>query len=97
MDKKQMTARERLILAAFGVLSREDVLKEVMTEYSVKISQAIQPLSVETAPIVVAILREYAEEIETMDPETKKHAEQLMKLPRMTVKFATKDKEHTEG
>lgn len=80
----------KLRLAALGVLPRDAVLKDVMTEYSVKVAKAIQPLSIETAPIVAAILREYAEEVEKLQPGIKEAAAELMTLPRAV--FKTEEK-----
>lgn len=85
----------KLRLAALGVLPRDAVLKDVMMEYSVKIAKAIQPLSIETAPIVAAILREYAEEVEKIHPGIKEAAAELMTLPRAVFRTEGSDNGRT--
>lgn len=90
-----MDNKTKLRLAALGVLPRDAVLKDVMEEYSIKVAKAIQPLSFETAPIVAAILREYAEEIEKLQPGIKEAAAELMKLPRAVFKTGVKENGRT--
>lgn len=85
----------KLRLAALGILPRDAVLKDVMTEYSVKVAKAIQPISIETAPIIAAILREYAEEIEKIQPGIKEAAAELMTLPRAVFRTEVKENGRT--
>lgn len=54
------------------------VVEDIMNEYSAKIYQAIYPVYSATAPMIVTILRKYADEIERIDPDTKEIAEGLM-------------------
>ncbi len=76
---------KKLRLAVQGVLPENKVFKEVMMDYSEKVSAAIQPLSMETAPFVIAILRIYANEVEKLHPDAKEAAEVLVRAPQTTV------------
>ncbi|MPN13955.1 hypothetical protein SDC9_161281 [bioreactor metagenome] len=80
-----MDISNKLLLAGLGIFKQEDVIQEALEEYSTKVAKAIQPISNVTAPIIVAVLREYAEEIEKINPEIKNVVEQLMKLPHMVI------------
>lgn len=85
-----MTNDEKLILAAKGILPFEKTISEIARDYSVKIRDAIMPVSKITAPFVVFLLREYADEIEKIDRGVKSQAKRLAKaLPReaITVKM----------
>ena len=52
---------KKLRLAVLGALPENEVFTEVLMDYSKKVSAAIQPLSRETAPFIVVILRNYAD------------------------------------
>lgn len=83
---------EKLRLAVQGTLPENEVFTEVLMDYAEKVSAAIQPLSLETAPFIVAILRSYANKIEKLHSEVKEIAEALMREPKTTV-IAQQDKE----
>lgn len=91
MNNKVIEIVTKLRLAALGVLPRDIVLKGVMMEYSVKIAKAIRPITIETAPIIDAILREYAEEVEEIGPRVKEVADELMKLPKAVIRTEMKE------
>ena len=81
-----MDVKKMLEDAAFGKLPREETLLKVMAEYSKKIATAINPVSFETAPIIIATLREYANEVINTFPEAEKFADGFMKRPRVVYK-----------
>lgn len=76
---------KKLHLAVQGTLPENEVFAEVLMDYAEKVSAAIQPLSLETAPFVVAVLRNYADEVEKLHPGVKGVAEALMRAPQTTV------------
>ena len=76
---------KKLRLAVQGTLPENEVFTEVLMDYAEKVSAAIQPLSLETAPFIVVILRNYANEVEKLHPEVKEVAEALMRATKATV------------
>lgn len=76
---------KKLHLALQGALPENEVFAEVLMDYAEKVSAAIQPLSMETAPFVIAILRIYANEVEKLHPDAKEAAEVLVRAPQTTV------------
>lgn len=76
---------KKLSLAVQGTLPENEVFTEVLMDYAEKVSAAIQPLSLETAPFIVAILRNYADEVEKLHPDLKEAAEELIQALKTTV------------
>lgn len=62
-----------------------NMLTEAMDEISLKISEAINPVSRISAPFAVFCLREYADAIECQFPETKSLAKSLEKFFKQTI------------
>lgn len=88
---------KKLIMAANGEIPSKGVIDEVARDISIRINQAIMPVSSATAPIVVAMLREYADEIEKLDPGCKKVVEELRKSDKeVTVVSVTEKVEKPE-
>ncbi len=82
---------KKLHLALQGALPENEVFAEVLMDYAEKVSAAIQPLSLETAPFVVAVLRNFAYEVEKLHPDLKEAAEELKQVLKTTV-IAQQDK-----
>lgn len=80
-----MDNHDKLILAALGELPRAKTLQEVARDYSRRIRDAVMPVSVVTAPIVVSLLTQYAEEIKKIGPGIAEAAEEFTQLPKETV------------
>lgn len=83
-----MDIAEKLIRAALEGSKQEETVNEAMQMYSNQISNAINPLSAITAPIILSILHLYINSISDMFPGAKEQAEYLSKIPSKVVRIA---------
>lgn len=84
-----MDNHDKLVLAALGKLPSGQTLREVARDYSLRISNAIDPVTPATAPIIVSLLTDYAEEIKATYPEhdIEGMAKRISAMPKETVRM----------
>lgn len=75
-----MTNSEKLIAAAKDELDWDETLNEALKEYVEKISDAINPISDITAPVIAAALMLYADGILRVCPDARDTAEKLVEI-----------------